>query len=242
MRHLLDRHVPLPLSQKIKDHILDQVKRGQLKPGMRVPSENELVERLGVSRMTVHRAMRELSEAGVVDRVQGIGSFVSAPPARTELMELKDIADDIKARGNFHSQKIKLLETINATAEQAAYFDMPRGSRLFHSIIVNYDDEVPVQVENRLIRPSFAPGYLGHDFLTVPSTRYLRSIADATKMEHSVCASMADDQVCEFLQFPEPRSIMILTSRTWVGELAVSRSVFTYPGDTYALVSLRTIE
>ena len=242
MRHQPDRSVPLPLYQKIKDHILDQVKRGKLKHGMRVPSETELVERLGVSRMTVHRAMRELSEAGVVDRVQGIGSFVSAPPARTELMELKDIADDIKARGNVHSQKVKRLEAITATAEQAAYFDMPRGSRLFHSIIVNYEDEAPVQVEDRLIRPSFAPGYLGHDFLTVPSTRYLRSIADATKMEHSVCASMADDQVCELLGFPEPRSVMILTRRTWVGEMAVSRSVFSYPGDTYSLFSCRTME
>lgn len=242
MRQHLDRTIPLPLYQKVKDHILDQVRRGQLKHGVKIPSEAELVERFGVSRMTVHRALRELSAAGVVDRVQGLGTFVSAPPAQTELMELKDIADDIKARGNVHTHKVRLLETISATAEQAAYFDMPRGARLFHSIIVNYEDGVPVQVENRLIRPSFAPGYLEHDFQAVPSTRYLRSIADATKMEHSVCASMADAQACALLEFPEPRSVMILTRRTWVGEMAVSRSVFTYPGDTYSLISRRTME
>ncbi|ACI58228.1 transcriptional regulator, GntR family (plasmid) [Rhizobium leguminosarum bv. trifolii WSM2304] len=242
MRQQLDRSIPLPLYQKVKDHILDQVRRGQLKHGVKIPSEAELVERFGVSRMTVHRALRELAAAGVVDRVQGLGTFVSAPPVQTEFLELKDIADDIKARGNVHTQKLRLLETVNATAEQGAYFDRPRGARLFHSIIVNYEDGVPVQVENRLILPSFAPGYLEHDFQTVPSTRYLRSIADATKVEHVVCALMADVETCELLEFSEPRSVMMLTRRTWVGEQAVSRSVFTYPGGTYCLVSRRSLD
>ncbi|MFT4162159.1 UTRA domain-containing protein [Shinella sp.] len=242
MRQQLDRNIPLPLYQRVKDHIIDQLRRGQLKHGMRLPSEAELVKRFGVSRMTVHRALRELSAAGVVDRIQGLGTFVSAPPAQTELMELKDIADDIKARGNVHTQAVKLLETIQSSAEQCSYFEVQRGSRLFHSIIVNYEDGIPVQVENRLIRPSFAPNYLDHDFHAVPSTRYLRSIADATRVEHTVYASMADTLTCDLLDFDEPRSVMILTRRTWVGDMAVSRSVFTYPGDTYSLVSRRTIE
>ena len=242
MSRILDRKAPLPLYQKVKEHIVDQVRRGHLKHGVRVPSENELVEQLGVSRMTVHRALRELSEAGVIDRVVGVGSFVSAPKAQTELMELRDIADDIKARGNRHTQAVKTLESVRPKPEHCAYFDIPRGFRLFHSVIVNFEAGVPVQVEDRLVLPSFAPTYLSHDFLAVPSTRFLRSIADATKVEHTVYASTADADTCALLEFREPRSVMILTRRTWVEEKAVTLSTFTYPGDTYSLVSKRTAE
>ncbi|MET3616050.1 GntR family histidine utilization transcriptional repressor [Rhizobium aquaticum] len=230
----------VPLYQKVKDHILERVRRGELTDGVKVPSEAELVEELGVSRMTVHRALRELSAAGVVDRVQGLGTFVSAPPIRSELMELKDVADDIAMRGNKHSQIIKVLEAVHPGAEDCAYFDIQRGSRLFHSVIANLEDGMPIQIENRLILPSFAPGYLDHDFHAVPSTRYLRSIADATKVEHTVYATMADEPTSALLGFDTPNCVMVLTRRTWLGSRAVTLSNFTYPGETYSLVSRRT--
>lgn len=239
MRHQLDATAQ-PLYQKVKDHIVDEVRRGKLKHGVRLPSESELVERLGVSRMTVHRALRELSAAGVVDRVQGVGTFVSAPQAQIELMELKDIADDITMRGNTHTQEVVALEAVRADAEQCAYFDLPRGARLFHSLIVNREDGVPVQIENRLVLPSFAPNYLEHEFEVVPASRYLRSISEATRMEHVVHAAMSDEETSQLLGLHESSCVLILTRRTWVGERPVTRSVFTYRGDIYSLISSRT--
>ncbi len=231
----------LPLYQMVKDHIVEQVRRGDLKDGGRLPSESELVEKLGVSRMTVHRALRELSAAGIVDRVQGLGTFVSAPPVRSELMELKDIGEDIALRGNTHTQDIKILETVRAEPEQCAYFDIPRGSKLLHSVIVHKEDGIPIQVDDRLILPAFAPDYLEHDFFAVPATRYLRSISDATRIEHVVYATMASSQICDFLNFDAPRPCMVVTRRTWVGDTPVTFSTFTYPGDTYSLVSRRDL-
>ena len=47
---------PAPLYERVKQHVLDRVMRGEWADGARLPSELELVEALGVSRMTVHRA------------------------------------------------------------------------------------------------------------------------------------------------------------------------------------------
>ena len=48
----------LPLYAKVKDHILENIRSGAWAPGFRVPSENELVESFGISRMTANRALR----------------------------------------------------------------------------------------------------------------------------------------------------------------------------------------
>jgi len=53
------------------------IREGRWLPGERVPSEAELVERFGVSRITVSRAMRDLKQAGLVSRRPGSGSFVT---------------------------------------------------------------------------------------------------------------------------------------------------------------------
>ncbi len=65
--------------QTVKQHILDRIGSGDWPPGARIPSENELVAELGISRMTINRAVRELAQEGRVVRLGGVGSFVAEP-------------------------------------------------------------------------------------------------------------------------------------------------------------------
>ena len=71
-----------PRYLKVKEHIRARIASGEFGPGARVPSENELVSRFGLSRMTVNRALRELAADGWLKRRPGVGSFVRQPPAR----------------------------------------------------------------------------------------------------------------------------------------------------------------
>jgi DNA-binding LacI/PurR family transcriptional regulator len=66
-----------PLYKKIETYIADQIKSRQWKPLSRIPSENELAEQFGVSRITVKNALGELVERGIVVRQQGKGTFVA---------------------------------------------------------------------------------------------------------------------------------------------------------------------
>ncbi len=61
-----------PLYMQVKDHILGNIQSGTWAAGSRVPSENELVESFGISRMTANRALRELSADGYLARVPGV--------------------------------------------------------------------------------------------------------------------------------------------------------------------------
>ena len=66
----------LPLYVSVKDAMLDAIRAGHFTPGQRLPSTKELSETLSVSLVTTHRAMQELEARGVVDRVQGRGTFI----------------------------------------------------------------------------------------------------------------------------------------------------------------------
>lgn len=72
------------LYERVYDYVLHQIRTETLKPGERVPSEKELAEQFGVSRITSKRALRMLAEAGVVDRRRGMGSFVTDDVGRID--------------------------------------------------------------------------------------------------------------------------------------------------------------
>ena len=73
----------LPLYVSVKDAMLDAIRAGHFQPGQRLPSTKELSETLSVSLVTTHRAMQELEARGVVDRVQGRGTFIKDQSDRT---------------------------------------------------------------------------------------------------------------------------------------------------------------
>src|SRR5210317_2509298 len=92
-----------PMYQQLKDLIIRRISSGELAPSDRVPSENDLVEAMNVSRMTANRALRELNDEGYVERIAGRGTFVSDFRSQSHLLEVQNIADEIESRGHRHS-------------------------------------------------------------------------------------------------------------------------------------------
>ncbi|HLN61656.1 MAG TPA: GntR family transcriptional regulator [Symbiobacteriaceae bacterium] len=95
----MDRQVPIPLYYQIRSRVLESIESGQLKPGDRVPSERELTERFGVSRMTARQAVSELENQGYLYRIQGKGTYVAAPKLDQPLVGLTSFSQDMRRRG-----------------------------------------------------------------------------------------------------------------------------------------------
>ncbi len=70
----------IPLYEQIYEHVLNEVKEGRLRPGDRVPSEKELADQFGVSRITSKSALEKLAQSGVVLRIKGKGTYVAEGP------------------------------------------------------------------------------------------------------------------------------------------------------------------
>ena len=228
---------PLPLYRQVKEYLLERIAAGAWRDGSKIPSEYELMETLGASRMTVHRALREMSADGLLHRVQGVGTFLRPAEPRSALLEIFDISEDIMARGHEHRTRILTLAAIRADAALAQEFALRRGTKLFYSEIVHYENNVPVQLEERFVSPLFAPYYLGQDFTQQTTNRYLQGIAAPSEVEHIVHAVGADERARELLEIGPAEHCLAVLRRTWTKAGPATRSLLLHPGSRYSLGS-----
>ena len=113
-----------PIFQRIKDFLLAGIAAGRWKEGDVIPSEQALVKQFGVSRMTVNRAVRELTSEQVLTRRQGAGTYVAQQKYQATLLEIKNIADEVRARGHLHRSKLQVLEHVKASELMARQFGL----------------------------------------------------------------------------------------------------------------------
>jgi histidine utilization repressor len=124
---------------------------------VRVPSEQELVNEFGVARMTVNRALRELAEQGVIVRVAGVGSFVAEEKPQSTLLRIANIGEEITQRGHDHRFELLDMRRESASPEVAAALDLAVGASVFHLHGVHFENELPVQIEDRYVNPAWSP-------------------------------------------------------------------------------------
>src|SRR6056297_692717 len=109
-----------PRYRIIRDELLEDIESGRLRAGERVPSENELVARFGVSRMTARRALQELAGAGFLLRTRGLGSFVADSRPMSSMLQVRNIADEIAERGHRHTAEVLRLNPSRPARSWAA--------------------------------------------------------------------------------------------------------------------------
>lgn len=226
-----------PLYAKVKEHILEHIRSGAWTPGMRVPSENELVESFSISRMTANRALRELTADGFLSRVPGVGTFVKEPTARTSLLELRNIAEEITQRGHVYAAHVEQREVIEATPVLVEQFEMKLPGKLFHLVMVHTENGVPVQLEERYVNPFVAPKFNEQDFATVTPTAYLIAAVPVDELEHTVEAVMPEPEQQALLDIGENEPCLALHRRSWSKGHVVTVATLLYPASRYALYS-----
>jgi len=224
-----------PMYQQLKDLIIGRISSGDLRPQDRVPSENELVETMHVSRMTVNRAMRELTAEGYVERVAGRGTFVSDFRAGSNVLEVQNIADEIARRGHVHTCEILRQSRQHARGEVAKALHIEQGVDVFHLLLVHFEDGTPIQVEDRHVVADFALDCLEQDFQQVTPSAYLTSISPLQEAEQVVRAVQANAAIRQRLGMDEHEPSLVVIRRTWSHGRPVTFARLHHPGSRYEL-------
>ncbi|MEQ3512528.1 histidine utilization repressor [Pseudoalteromonas sp. BZB3] len=219
----------------IKQHITDQISAGIWKEDQRVPSENELAEQFSVSRMTARRALSELTDSGVLTRSQGLGTFVASLKSQSSMLEIKNIADEVKERNGEYSAEVIALEEIAAMAPIAIALGVDIDSKVYRSVIVHHENGLALQAEERFVTPALAPDYLAQDFTIVTPHEYLSAVAPLTEAKHTIEAIMPNQDVCQWLGLYNEEPCLQMIRRTWSTNGIVSFTRLISPGSKYRL-------
>ncbi|HNP36865.1 MAG TPA: histidine utilization repressor [Woeseiaceae bacterium] len=224
-----------PRYQQLKDRIIGQISDGELRPGDRVSSENQLAHSSKVSRMTANRALRELTDEGYVERIAGRGTFVLDRRASSHVRDVQNIADEIARRGHQHSCRVLRATRRRARGELASALDTPPGASIYHLQLVHFENSVPIQVEDRDVVASFAPACLEQDFSRITPSAYLTSICPLQEAEQVVRAELPRPEVRDWLQMKSQEPVLVVLRRTWARGRPVSFARLQHPGSRYEL-------
>ncbi len=225
-----------PLYRRIKEHIKQEIRSGTWSEGSRVPSESALMASFEASRMTVNRAVRELSAEGWLERIQGAGTFVAGQKPHSVLLEIRSIRDEILERGGRHESRVLQLSEVAAEPWLARALEVPQGKGVYHSVILHLENGQPLQLDLRYVNPAFAPDYLAQDFTRQTPYDYLTGLGPIEAAEHRVEAIMPDDRMRSALRLERGEPCLSLIRRTWSGGLVATRSRLLHPGSRFAFI------
>ena len=226
---------PVAPYARVKQHLKDGLAQGHWPPGSLMPSEAELVTQFGVSRMTVTRALRELQADGLVQRLQGVGTFAAELHRVSSGLTIKDLHDEIVTRGHRHVAQVHVQRAESAGAALAAQLDLTEGARVFHTLIVHRENGVAIQCEDRYVNPACAPDYLGVDFTRTTPTQYLFEVTALWRAQYSIEAALPTAQEAELLQIRRAEPCLVIVRRTFTRSAPITLGRLVHPGSRYLL-------
>jgi GntR family transcriptional regulator, histidine utilization repressor len=220
----------------VKAALRERIAKGGWKSGVRLPSERELVQEFGCARMTVHRALRELGEEGLIERRQGSGSYVAELHPISNLLQVRDIHDEIRARGHAHSTRVLGVVREKADAATATAMRLRRGAAVYHVQLVHLESGVPIQLEDRHVNPALAPDLLARDFTQVTPSFVLFEHAPLTEAEQVVEAVLASAAQARALEVAVGSALLMVSRRTVSQGAVASVARLYHPGARYRLI------
>ena len=201
-----------PLYHRVYRRLADEIERGDLEAGDRLPSERWLCDELGVSRATVRRALEELVADGLVEP-RGRGSFVTgdalAEPPNT-LLSLSELG---RSRGLEASSRVLAREVRAATLDEAEAFGIAPGAELFELQRLRMLDGLPISLDNNRVPLRRAPAVAELDFATASLYEALehggRRLARA---HYEVEARVAESPEAELLGLTRGAPVLFATT------------------------------
>jgi GntR family transcriptional regulator len=231
----LDPDGPMPLYLQLQRALREAIEKRVLGPDDALPSERQLAADLGVSRITVRKAIQGLAEEGILDQRQGSGNFVSTRIDKN-FAKLTSFSEDMRARGRTpHSVWIKKSGgTVNP--DEAMKLALSPGSLVYRFHWLRYADGAPMALEYCTVAASALPSLEAvdtslYDALERAGNRPVRAL-------QRLRALLLDDEQARLLEAEVGDAGLLVERLGYLRDgraIELSRSI--YRGDTYDFVA-----
>lgn len=206
----------------------------QSEPGTPAPSERMLAEKFGVARMTVRHAIDSLVVQGLLERVAGRGTFVSAPVVDMQ-MRLSSYTEEMDRRGKRATSHTLLLRRESAGPGVARALEIAEGAPIVHWSRLRLADDEPMAVQHTYLALEQFPEFLDEP---EPASLYRMFVARGmtpTWGEDSVRAESAGREDAALLTIGAGDPVLHVSRRAFCREMAVEVSRSVYRADRYTL-------
>ena len=257
----MDTIKAIPAYQRIKNAILDNIHSGKWQAGNAISTEMALAEEFGVSRMTVNRALKELSEERVLERRQGSGTFVAQQQFNHTFVEVRNIAQDLKSANRDYQAQVVSKRILTAailddelrrkfdidevavssnTSADTTVMDDSTGADsssdvavLYEVKIIHFADGQPIQFEERWVDAQKVPEFIEQDFSVVNTSDYLIAKSPLERGSYTIRALAAPDEIAALLQIAPHSPTLVLRRQTYSAGRVLTFVKMWHAGDRY---------
>jgi GntR family transcriptional regulator len=149
------------LYSRVETVLAGEISDGGLKVGDQLPTEDDLITRFEVSRITVRRAIQNLVSRGLIEIRRGKGTFVAPPKITQELTELSGFVEDMRALGRKPTARVIGKEVVTADTTVASHLALTKGERVVRIRRVRLADGVPLSYDE-----TYLPLKIGKQIIT----------------------------------------------------------------------------
>lgn len=228
------------LYARIEEAIATEIAQGEYRPGDQLPTEDELLQRFEVSRITVRRAIQNLVRRGLLEIRRGRGTFVVEPRIEAELTKLSGFVEDMNAAGRRASARVVSQRVVSATARIADRLQLGRGTRVMRIKRVRLADSVPISFDETYLPLELGKKIVRHNLRMRPIFTLLEEKYGVPLVEadYELEAVPASKIVAEALQVKVGTPIFQIerTSKTTNRE-PIDYEVLSYRGDLVRFIT-----
>jgi GntR family transcriptional regulator len=232
--------VSIPLYIQIAEGLIAQIASGELTPQDRLPSERELSEELGVTRMTLRRALGVLESQGLIIRVHGVGTYIAEPKIERQMEKVFRFSSKMQERGFNPGAKIISIERIVTDRALSMKLALLDSSPVYSILRLRSINKEPVMLESYAIPEERFPGLdrydlEGRSIYEVMEIEYNVSILRARQSFEPVIATTFE---AELLNIPVGDALMLEKRLSYDEDnIPIEYGVDRYRGDRFRFVT-----
>ncbi|GGC14167.1 transcriptional regulator [Oxalicibacterium flavum] len=142
----------VPLYAQIKEALRAKIIDGTYVAHQKLPSESEMINAFGVSRITVRQAMNDLQKEGFLFKVHGKGTFVARPSVSQELTHLQGFGEAVRYLGHETFSEVLGLRTMAGSALVCGKLGLREGDTVTEIRRLRYLDREPISIDHSWVR------------------------------------------------------------------------------------------
>lgn len=246
---MIKRGLKKPLYEQLKDKLKEQIQKNELKPNDQLPSEKELEEHYGVSRITVRQAIALAEKEGLVSKIHGVGTFVATPKVEQELDTINNFQNTVERLGLVASTEIIKRDRISGDFQLAKLLNSNVMDIIYHMQLVGLGDNHPIVYYN-----SYFSGKIGKEamevaedfkvkqnpFSTLDIYNHIHSVTPS-HLEQTFEAMGANAEVADHLKIDQGFPLLKITSMVYENQTPLEYRESYYRGDKYKFFATRTL-
>lgn len=215
----------------IHAELLRRINEREWLPGSIVPNEVDLAKEFGCARTTVNRAMRELADAGLLDRRRKAGTRVALHPISRVILDIPIIRLEVEQRNATWRQSLLEKTICTPPALIAGKLGLDKNTPMLHVRSLHFADSHSFLHEDRWINIDALPDAIDADFTATSSNEWLIENAAYTNGDIAFSAMNADGEIAELLETSEGVALFIVDRITWNKSVPITAVRLSYaPG------------